>query len=81
MIDTSTKKWQSKKLEKTLDRSICCDREAVTSPLSHKESAKAELVHHDRQKRCSDHDSPIWLTRLRHTVITDVTHSKQEEEN
>lgn len=39
------------------------------------------MVHHDRLKRCSDRDTPIWLTRLRHTVMTDLTHSEQEEED
>lgn len=39
------------------------------------------MVHHDILKRCSDRDTPIWLTRLRHTVMTDLTHSEQEEED
>lgn len=81
MIDSSTKIGQSKKLQKPWIGPF-----VVTGKLSPvlyriKNRRKENVVHHDRLKRCSNRDTPIWLTRLRHTVLTDVTQSEQEEED
>lgn len=79
MTDLSTKIAQSKKLQKPWIGPF-----VVTGKLSSvlyriKNRRKEKVVHHDRLKRCSDRDTPIWLTRLRHTVMTDLTHSEQKE--
>lgn len=81
MTDSSTKIGQSKKLQKPWIGLF-----VVTGKLSPvlyriKNRRKERVVHHDRLKRCSKRDTPIWLIRLRHTVMTDVTHSEQEEED
>lgn len=82
MIDSSTKKiGQSKKLQKPLIGPFV--KTGKLSPILYriKNRRKEKVVHHDRLKRCSKRDTPIWLITLRHTVMTDVTHSEQEEED
>lgn len=81
MIVSSTKIGQSKKLQKPwLGPFVVIGK---LSPVLYriKNRRKEKLIHHHRLKICSDRDTPILLTRLRHTVMTDVTDSEQEEED
>lgn len=81
MIDLLTKIGQSKTIQKPWIGS--CVVTGKLSPVFYriKNRRKEKVVHHDRLKRCYNCDTQIWLTRLRHAVMTDVTHLEQEEED
>lgn len=68
MIDSSTKIGQSKKLQKPWIGPFVGTGKLSPVLYRIKNRRKENVVHHDRLKRCSGRDTPIWLTRLRHTV-------------
>lgn len=81
MIDSSTKIGQSKKLQEPWIGLLVVTEKLSPVLYRIKNRLKKKVVHHDRLKRCSDRDTQIWLTRLRHRVMTVVTHSEQEKED
>jgi hypothetical protein len=80
MIDSSTKIGQSKKLQKPSIGPFVVTQKFSPALYRIKNRRKERVVHHDRLKKCSDRDIPVWLTRLRYTVTTAAPPQVQEVE-
>ena len=69
MVDISSKVGQSKKLREQMDSPFChCfqDKYVLYRIQGRKEN---KVVHHDILKLCQDRDLPLWLKRLRYSVL------------
>ena len=68
-LDTSTKVGESKKLRPVYTGPLVVSK--VISPILYQVEArkKSFVLHHDRLRKCSDRDIPLWLRRRRHQVL------------
>ncbi|XP_062617287.1 uncharacterized protein LOC134278991 [Saccostrea cucullata] len=81
MIDSSTKIGRSKKLQKPWIGPFVVTQKLSPVLYRIKNRRKEKVVHHDKLKKCSDRDIPVWLTRLRHTVtMAEPTQEEEKEE-
>lgn len=79
MVDTSSKVGQSKKLRKPWIGPfvIVYKFNHVLYRIQGKKENK--VVHHDRLKLCQDRDLPLWLKRLRHSVLHPEPNDKESK--